>query len=239
MIRHASSLWTHGLLRRAESEGLDVETYVPPSKVGLKTALLLSEYITGSLGKQLEGAVIYSSPIFRARFLANVVLAEIVAQEKPAFPDDVLPCQYLAEMPWKDSVEEAYAIIERAKAEGTHFLWLEIDDNPEGNVERFNLYLRKAVLPALEFLDGVTNTLTLAFSHSGTIGLLLWAIDQIGKGKQNLSVSQEDLQSIAAYMVRIPPTSISEIWKQDDRWIIGAVGQTPHLDSVAKEDLLW
>ncbi len=236
LIRHPSSLWTPGLLRRAEVDGKDVETYVPPSKDGIKMSLDLAEY----LAKQdLAGAEIYASPIFRAGILANIVLAYLAAEDEPGFPDDVVPCPHLTEITWKDSAEAAEEIYERSQRAGIHFLRIEFREDPEGNVARYKQHLDSVVRPALNFLGKLSCDLAFAFSHSGTIGEILWVIDQLEKGRDVQEVTVKDLPEIAKFVTNIGHTSISKIVLMDEGWYIKSVGEIPHLKKIAPRDKLW
>jgi len=229
LIRHPTVVWTHEILKRAEEQGLDVETFVPVDKPGLRMSQLLAEHLVVSLGEQVNGCQIFSSPIKRTLTLAEIIFAEFYSQDDTAFPRDITICPHIAEIPWKSRTEDAEEAIERAYTTGEHFLHSEFADDPEGSVRRYNKHLKDNILPALEIFGESSASLMLAFSHSATIGLTLWTVKQRMEVSNYWEVTTEDLRTIAECVIPIRHTSISQISKEDGKWSIDSIGQTPHL----------
>lgn len=232
LVRHSTVVWTRGLLDRAERDGLDVETHVPPDKEGLEMSTLLAGYFVRVHGASIEGSRIFTSPIRRARALAEIFLAWICAEKNPKFPDDIIIEDCFAEIPWKSTRKSAEKAIADAEAAGQHFLLKEFADNPAGSAKRYNNYLQDNIKPALEVLDGSSASVNFVFSHSAFVGLTLWAIEQIESGRalKDIEVIQQDLSAIAEKVMVIRHTSISEIRRTTDGWSIKIIGVRPHLD---------
>ncbi len=239
LLRHPPTLWTRKLLGRAEGEGRDVEFYIPPKKEGYIMAFLLAEHIVSSLGRRLEGSKIFSSPINRAKVLAEIILAWTEPDINPAFPQDIVFEDCLAEIPWKDSTAEAYDIVYgRAEEQKVHFLELEFTDDPVGTVNRYNRYLGGNIKPAICYLREAGVELNFVVSHSGFTGTTLWAIDRIsseGRKLEDLVITEGDLPALKHYLRAACHTSISEVRWVDGKWSILSVGERPHLKD--REDL--
>lgn len=250
LIRHPSVEWLNKLLEQAELEGKDIETYVPVDVEGLKMTRLLSEYLQTNLSKVLKEKelskkfTIYTSPIKRAESEADIVSKnlKLAHLENPEIPipknNEPINVDYFAEIPWISNKQDAEALIKEAKQKGVHPVKLWFEKEPDEVIKRLNEHLPN-VEKGLEFLEASDTPVDIVFTHRITLALMLWFVEEKNKGREDLTISREDLPKIMELTGKIAYTSISEIrkLKEDEKeyWQVHSIAETPHLDKEKPE----
>lgn len=249
LVRHPSVEWLEMLFEKAELEDKDVETHVPIDKEGLKMTGLLSEYLQKNLPQILEEKSldkkysIYTSPIKRAKSMASIVSKNLKLShtENPEIPipvnNDPIQLDYLAEVPWIDTKQEALDLIKEAKEKNMHPVKLWFEKNPDEIIKKLNEKLLE-IEKGLKSLEDSNTSANILFTHRIIIGLTLWSIEQKKLGREDLTITKDDLPKIMELTGKVAYTSLSEIRLQDNekgkQWSIHSISETPHLDREPK-----
>ena len=228
-VRHPSVRWTDRLLRKAEQEGKDIETYVPIDKPGMKMVKLLLSYLKANLPGILRrrSFKIFTSPIKRAKDMARIISKGLAKH--------LSVLEYFTEVPWIDKKAEALAIVEEARQKGIHpvKLWLNKEELCSKILQKLNNHL-PLIEQGLKHFEESTTLVNIVISHRLAITLTLWLIQQKNKGRKNLTITKDDLPAITALTRKIAYTSISQIELSAKDWNIVSIGQVPHLEKEPK-----
>lgn len=239
-IRHPSVKWLNMLLEKAEKEGKDIETYTPVDIEGLKMTRFLRQYLEENLSNLLKEKSldqkfsIITSPIKRAKSAANIISAnlKLAHTENPEIPIPVnntpIEIEAFEEVPWIKHKQEALDLVQEAEQKKIHPVkyWLEKDPDI---ISRLNEQIPK-VKEGLKYLRSSETPVNLVFTHRLILSLILWSIEQQKKGREDLTITKDDLPEIIDLCGKIAYTSISEVWlNQDNKWEVKSISKTPHL----------
>lgn len=240
-IRHPSVKWLDMLLEKAEKEGKDIETYTPVDIEGLRMTRFLSQYLKENLADLLKEKSlnqkfsIITSPIKRAKSEAGIISTNLKLAhiENPEIPIPVnntpIEIEAFEEMPWIKDKQEALDLVQEAEQKKTHPVkyWLEKD--PDKVILRLNEQIPK-VKEGLKYLRNSKTPVNLVFTHRLILSLILWSIKQQKKGREDLTITKDDLPGITDLCGKIAYTSINEAWlNQDGKWEVKSISKTPHL----------
>ncbi|MBZ9577588.1 histidine phosphatase family protein [Patescibacteria group bacterium] len=228
-VRHPSVRWTDGLLRKAEQEEKDIETYVPIDKQGMEMVKLLLVYLKANLPRILKRRPfkIHTSPLKRAKDMARII--------SKGLAEHLSVLEYFTEVPWINKKAEALAIVEEARQKRIHpvKLWLNKEELCSKILQKLNNHLL-LIEQGLKYFEESTTPVNIVFSHRLTITLTLWLIQQKNKRRKNLTIIKDDLSDITTLTGKLAYTSISQIELSAKGWDIVSIGQVPHLEKEPK-----
>lgn len=242
-IRHPSVKWINKLIEQADSEGKDMETYVPIDKDGIGMVRRLSGFLQEHLHEMLEDKdglnqkfMIYTSPIRRAKSEAEIISKnlKLAHTDNPKIPipknNEPILNDAFAELSNPYTKEETFQLIEEAKAMGvsaTEYLYTKDPKKIADALES----IRKRVEGGLDFLRQTDTPVSFVFAHRAVIAMNLWLIEQKSMGRENMAFVEADVPSFLEIARNIPFTSISQVDITNGDFSVESVGETPHLDS--------